>query len=51
MKNKYFVFIILMLLLIGGCNKQKISWYAGQLDNAFIIAENKIIMIEFYTDW
>jgi len=40
-----------MLLLIGGCNKQKISWYAGQLDNAFIIAENKIIMIEFYTEW
>ena len=49
--KKKIVYILLTLLLIGGCNKQAISWYSGQLDDVFINTDNKNIMIEFYTDW
>jgi len=49
MKKYYFIF--LSLLLLTGCSKNTISWYSGNLDEAIKLSDNKIIMIDFYTDW
>ena len=40
-----------ILLLIFGCNSQKLNWYKGSLEDAFALSGDKIIMIDFYTDW
>ena len=48
--NKYYL-IVLSLLIFSGCSKKTVEWYSGNLDEALYIAENKIIMIDFYTDW
>ena len=40
-----------ILLLIFGCNSQKLNWYKGSLEDAFALSDDKIIMIDFYTDW
>ena len=46
MKKYYFIF-----LLIFGCNSQKINWFEGSLEDALASSDDKIIMIDFYTDW
>jgi len=50
MKN---LFLIFSLLLITSCgNKDSIHWFIGDLNAASsIAADNKIIMLDFYTDW
>jgi len=48
--NKYYL-IVLSLLIFSGCSKKTVKWYSGNLDNALSESENKIIMIDFYTDW
>jgi len=40
-----------IFLLIFGCNSQKLNWYKGSLEDAFALSDDKIIMIDFYTDW
>ena len=40
-----------IFLLIFGCNSQKLNWYKGSLEDAFALSGDKIIMIDFYTDW
>ena len=49
MINRYFVLIT--LLCIYSCDKESVSWYNGNLEEASTIANDKIIMIDFYTDW
>ena len=46
MRKYFFIF-----LLIFGCNNQKLNWFEGSLEDAFLINTNQIIMIDFYTDW
>ena len=46
MKRYFFIF-----LLIFCCNSQKLNWFKGSLEDAFLVNGNKIIMIDFYTDW
>ena len=46
MKRYFFIF-----LLIFCCNSQKLNWFEGSLEEAFLLNENKVIMIDFYTDW
>ena len=46
MRKYFFIF-----LLIFGCNSQKLNWFEGSLEEAFLINTNQIIMIDFYTDW
>ncbi len=48
--KKYYL-IALSLLLFSGCSKNSVEWYAGNLDEALAMADNKIIMVDFYTDW
>ena len=48
--KKYYL-IVLSLLLVSSCSKNSVKWYSGNLDNALSESENKIIMIDFYTDW
>ena len=48
---KKYYFILFSLLLINGCSKNLVNWYSGNLDGALIAVNNKIIMIDFYTDW
>ena len=46
MLRYFFIF-----LLIFGCNSQKLNWHKGSLEDAFALSDDKIIMIDFYTDW
>ena len=48
--KKYNLFL-LSLLLISGCSKESLNWYDENLEVALINADDKIIMIDFYTDW
>ena len=48
--KKYYL-VLLCFLLFNGCNKNSVNWFNGNLENALIMADNKIIMIDFYTDW
>ena len=48
--KKYYL-IVLSFLLLSSCSKNSVKWYSGDLDNALSISDNKIIMIDFYTDW
>ncbi len=48
--KKLFIFFSLILLTSCG-NKDSINWFIGDLNAAASIAENKIIMVDFYTDW
>ena len=48
--KKLFIFFSLILLTSCG-NKDSINWFIGDLNAATSIAENKIIMVDFYTDW
>tara|TARA_B100000029_G_scaffold370423_1_gene364283 strand:+ start:305 stop:451 length:147 start_codon:yes stop_codon:yes gene_type:complete len=43
--------LLFLLLFLSGCNKEYINWQLGNLEDATIIANNKTIMIDFYTDW
>ena len=46
------IFLIFSLLLIPGCsNKDSVNWFVGDLPAASSMANNKIIMLDFYTDW
>ena len=47
------IFILYFLLQLFGCNKDTINWFPGTLDEAISqnTNSNKIIMIDFYTDW
>ena len=48
--KKYYLFL-LYLLLLNGCSKKSVNWYHDTVDNALKVADDKIIMIDFYTDW
>ena len=41
---------LIPLFLFFGCDSQKINWFDGTLDQAFQLKDNKIVMIDFYTD-
>ena len=44
--------LFLIALLFIGCNKSTYPWYSGTLENALKDnPDNKIIMLEFYTNW
>ena len=46
------ILLIFSLLLIPGCsNKDSVNWFVGDLPAASSMANNKIIMLDFYTDW
>jgi len=52
MKKKYFILWLLLLLI--SCNKNSyINWSHGTLDEAIALNSHnqKLIMIDFYTDW
>ena len=51
MKTLYPILFLGFLLITGCSQKEKVDWFAGNLDNACVAANNKIIMIDFYTDW
>jgi len=43
---------IVSLLLITGCNnKESVNWFIGDLNAASSVADDKVIMLDFYTDW
>ena len=49
MKN---LLLIVSLLLLSNCsNKESVNWFIGDLNAASSIADNKVIMLDFYTDW
>ena len=49
MKN---LLLIVSLLLLTSCrNKESVNWFIGDLDAASSVADNKVIMLDFYTDW
>ena len=48
---KKYYFILLSLLLFASCNKNSVNWHSENLDEALIVADNAIVMIDFYTDW
>ena len=44
--------IFCLLLLFSNCNKSNpYPWFEGTLDSALEILDEKIIMLDFYTDW
>ena len=44
--------IFLIILLFVGCNKNNYPWFDGSLNDALKNnPDNKIIMLDFYTDW
>ena len=51
MKNYYFKFFFLLLIIIGCNNFKSINWFEGNLEDACATTDGKIIMIDFYTDW
>ena len=49
MKN---LLLIVSLLLLTSCgNKESVNWFIGDLNAASSVADNKVIMLDFYTDW
>ena len=46
MTRYFFIF-----LFFFGCNSQKLNWFDGSLEDALALSGDKIIMIDFYTDW
>ena len=48
---KKYYFTLLFLLFFFGCSKNSVNWFSGNLHDAVLLADNKIIMIDFYTDW
>ena len=51
MKILYPILFTTLLFVTGCSQKETVNWFEGNLDNACIIASDKIIMIDFYTDW
>tara|TARA_Y100001960_G_C14461971_1_gene722512 strand:- start:307 stop:456 length:150 start_codon:yes stop_codon:yes gene_type:complete len=46
------IFLTFLLSLFISCNnKTSVEWFIGDLNAAYSIANNKIIMLDFYTDW
>ena len=43
--------LFLSLFCLIGCNKETVKWHLGNLEDATIIANDKLIMVDFYTDW
>ena len=44
--------IICLFLLLFSCNKDThYPWFQGDLDDALDILDDKIIMLDFYTEW
>ena len=44
--------IICLLLLFFSCNKNTpYPWFKGSLSDALDILDDRIIMLDFYTDW
>ena len=44
--------IICLLLLLFSCNKDTpYPWFQGNLNDALDILDDKIIMLDFYTEW
>ncbi len=44
--------IFALLAVIGGCGSpQNISWFQGTFSEAQATAGEKMIMLDFYTDW
>ena len=49
MKN---LLLIVSLLLHTSCgNKESVNWFIGDLNAASSVADNKVIMLDFYTNW
>ena len=48
---KKYSLIFIVLFIFNGCSKESINWYNGNLDDAVKINNDKLIMIDFYTDW
>ena len=49
MKN---LLLIVSLLLLSNCsNKESVNWFIGDLNAASSVADKKVIMLDFYTDW
>ena len=44
-------YIVIFIIVFFGCNDQKLKWFSGSLEDAFLNQDNKIIMVDFYTDW
>ena len=44
-------YIVIFIIVFFGCNDQKLKWFSGSLEDAFSNQDNKIIMVDFYTDW
>ena len=44
-------YILIFIIVFFGCNDQKLKWFSGSLEDAFSNQDNKIIMVDFYTDW
>ena len=49
MKN-IFLFLCTLLLFFK-CSKENVHWSNSTLEEALEISDNKLIMIDFYTDW
>jgi len=50
MIKKYFL-LLLLLFFLCSCNKEAVNWHYGNLEDALVISNDKIIMLDFYTDW
>jgi len=48
---KKYSLIFVALFIFNGCSKESINWYNGNLDDAVKVNNDKLIMIDFYTDW
>ena len=48
---KKYSLIFIVLFIFNGCSKESINWYNGNLDDAVKVNNDKLIMIDFYTDW
>ena len=44
-------YIVIFIIVFFGCNDQKLKWFSGSLEDAFLNQDNKIIMVDFYTNW
>tara|TARA_B100000029_G_scaffold516489_1_gene630218 strand:- start:4618 stop:4764 length:147 start_codon:yes stop_codon:yes gene_type:complete len=48
MIKKYY---LILLFFICGCSKESVNWHQSNLEDALAISKDKIIMLDFYTDW
>ena len=46
--NKFL--LIITLLVLSACNTSDYIWFAGGLEEAKTEAEDKLILLDFYTD-